>query len=59
VWIVFTWVMIGTGGVLSWIRWWTFGFWRHGVRVPVGKLLWSVKRVVYFGVTRRRIYSYK
>jgi hypothetical protein len=26
-----SWLRIGTGGGLLWIRWWTFGFWRHGV----------------------------
>jgi hypothetical protein len=27
----FTWLRIGTVGGLLWMRWWTFGFWRHGV----------------------------
>jgi hypothetical protein len=27
----FTWLRIGTIGGLLWMRWWTFGFWRHGV----------------------------
>jgi hypothetical protein len=31
VWSGFTWPRIGTAGGLSWMRWWTFGFWRHGV----------------------------
>jgi hypothetical protein len=26
----FTWLRIGTVWLL-WMRWWTFGFWRHGV----------------------------
>jgi hypothetical protein len=26
-----SWLRIGTGDGLLWIRWWTFGFWRHGV----------------------------
>jgi hypothetical protein len=26
-----SWLRIGTSGGLLWIRWWTFGFWRHGV----------------------------
>jgi hypothetical protein len=30
-WSGFTWLRIGTGGGLLWMRWWTFGFWRHGV----------------------------
>jgi hypothetical protein len=32
VWSGFTWLRLGTVGGLLWIRWWTFGFWRHGVR---------------------------
>jgi hypothetical protein len=31
VWSGFTWLRIGTVGGLLWMRWWTFGFWRHGV----------------------------
>jgi hypothetical protein len=31
VWSGFTWLRIGTVGGLLWLRWWTFGFWRHGV----------------------------
>jgi hypothetical protein len=31
VWSRFTWLRIGTVGGLLWTRWWTFGFWRHGV----------------------------
>jgi hypothetical protein len=31
VWRGFTWLRIGTVGGLLWVRWWTFGFWRHGV----------------------------
>jgi hypothetical protein len=31
VWIGFDWLRIGTGGELLWMRWWTFGFLRHGV----------------------------
>jgi hypothetical protein len=31
VWSVFSWLRIGTVGGLLWMRWWTFGFWRHGV----------------------------
>jgi hypothetical protein len=27
----FTWLRMGTLVGLSWMRWWTFGFWRHGV----------------------------
>jgi hypothetical protein len=30
-WIGFGWLMTGTGGGLLWVRWWTFGFLRHGV----------------------------
>jgi hypothetical protein len=30
-WSGFTWLRIGTVGGLLWMRWWTFGFWRHGV----------------------------
>jgi hypothetical protein len=28
----FTWLRIGICGWFSLMRWWTFGFWRHGVR---------------------------
>jgi hypothetical protein len=31
VWTGFDWLRIGTGGRLYWVRWWTFGFLRHGV----------------------------
>jgi hypothetical protein len=31
VWSGFTWLRIGTDGGLLWMRWWTFGVWRHGV----------------------------
>jgi hypothetical protein len=31
VWSGFTWLSIGTGGALLWMRWWTFGFWHHAV----------------------------
>jgi hypothetical protein len=31
VWIGFDWLRTGTGGGLLWVRWWTFGFLRHGV----------------------------
>jgi hypothetical protein len=31
VWIGFDWLRIGTGGGLLWVRWWTFGFLRHGI----------------------------
>jgi hypothetical protein len=31
VWIGFEWFRTGTGGGLLWVRWWTFGFLRHGV----------------------------
>jgi hypothetical protein len=27
----FIWLRILTVGGLLWMRWWTFGFWRHGV----------------------------
>jgi hypothetical protein len=31
VWIGFDWLRTGIGGGLLWVRWWTFGFLRHGV----------------------------
>jgi hypothetical protein len=40
VWSGFTWLRIGTVGGLLWMRWWTLGFWRHGVRLsppPFGR----------------------
>jgi hypothetical protein len=30
-WIGFDWLRTGSGGGLLWVRWWTFGFLRHGV----------------------------
>jgi hypothetical protein len=30
-WSGFAWFGIGIGGGLLWTRWWTFGFWRHGL----------------------------
>jgi hypothetical protein len=38
VWIGFSWLRTGTGGWLLWIRWWTWGFWRHGVSHTVAAL---------------------
>jgi hypothetical protein len=31
VWIRFNWLKTETGSGLLWVRWWTFGFLRHGV----------------------------
>jgi hypothetical protein len=31
VWIGFDWLRTGNGVGLLWVRWWTFGFLRHGV----------------------------
>jgi hypothetical protein len=31
VWIGFDWLRTGADGGLLWVRWWTFGFLRHGV----------------------------
>jgi hypothetical protein len=31
VWSGSTWLRIGTGGGLLWMRWWTLGFWCQGV----------------------------
>jgi hypothetical protein len=31
VWIGFDYLRTGTGGGLLWMRWWTFGFLRHGI----------------------------
>jgi hypothetical protein len=45
---IFTWLRIGIVGRLSWIRWWTFGFWRHGVSSGFrGLRMWSLRRVVW------------
>jgi hypothetical protein len=30
-WIGFDWLRTTIGGELLWMRWWTLGFWRHGV----------------------------
>jgi hypothetical protein len=55
----FTWLRIGTVGGLLCMRWWTFGFWRHGVsyyhivRTYTGKpLLWN------FSFSWRRMWSW-
>jgi hypothetical protein len=44
----FSWLRIGTVGGLLWMRWWTFGFGRHGVsfleqfyRLPAIPCCWS------------------
>jgi hypothetical protein len=39
VWIGFDCLRTGTGGGLWWVRWWTFGFLRHGVRGDISKLI--------------------
>jgi hypothetical protein len=31
VWSGFAWFRTGIIGGLLWMRWWTFGFWRHRV----------------------------
>jgi hypothetical protein len=36
-WSGFTWLRIGTVGGLLWMRWWTFGFWCHGVSYSLNK----------------------
>jgi hypothetical protein len=41
VWSGFTWLRIEIVGGLLWMRWWTFGFWHHGVSWLVNA---SVKR---------------
>jgi hypothetical protein len=43
VWSGFSWLRIGTGGGLLWMRWWTFGIWRHRVscsRTPMWRLIY-------------------
>jgi hypothetical protein len=45
VWIGFDWLRTETGGGLLWVRWWTFGFLRHGVSCrPAHALFQSVSR---------------
>jgi hypothetical protein len=38
-WSGFFWHRIGIGDVQSWMRWWTFGFWRHAVSEWLSKRL--------------------
>jgi hypothetical protein len=38
-WIRFDCLRTGTGGGLLWVRWWTFGFLRHGVSLLMLKLM--------------------
>jgi hypothetical protein len=45
VWSGFTWLRIGTVGGLLWMRWWTFGFWRHGVSQSA-VLHWPTRKTV-------------
>jgi hypothetical protein len=45
-WSGFTWVRIGTIGGLSWMRWWTFVLWRHGVSLLVHEEWKSVRHVL-------------
>jgi hypothetical protein len=42
VWIGSGWLRTGTGGGLLWVRWWTFGFLRHGVSQLVSYLVFWV-----------------
>jgi hypothetical protein len=48
VWIGSNWLRIGTGGGLLWIRWWTFGFWRHGISyiwtTHTKRKMWNLKK---------------
>jgi hypothetical protein len=45
-WSGFAWLRIGTGDELLWMRWWTFGFWRHGVVNLLSSFLCSLLHVV-------------
>jgi hypothetical protein len=40
-----SWLRIGTGRGLLWIRWWTFGFSRHGVSLSTSITQWSTVRL--------------
>jgi hypothetical protein len=41
VWIRIDWLRTGTGGGLLRVRWWTFGFLRHGVTYVTVTILWQ------------------
>jgi hypothetical protein len=43
VWSAISWLRIGAGGGLLWMRLWTFGFWHHGVRVSSKDFFYSGK----------------
>jgi hypothetical protein len=50
----FTWLRIGNGGELLWMRWWTFGFWHNWVSYcphnqgydGESKYLWNVGKLL-------------
>jgi hypothetical protein len=44
VWSGFTWLRTGIVGGLLWMRWWTFGFWLHGVS-KYCNLTWQLQGV--------------
>jgi hypothetical protein len=58
VWIGFDWLRIGTVGVLLWMRWWTFGFLRHGdsscIKVLTRHFIPRKKLIHFMTVTERR-----
>jgi hypothetical protein len=46
VWSGFTWLRIGSVGGLLWMRWWTFGFWRHRVSWKSGVEKMNIKCIL-------------
>jgi hypothetical protein len=57
VWIGFDCLRTGTGGGLLWVRWWTFGFLRHGVSL-ISRRSWGLLVPLLLCRTRNRILFY-
>jgi hypothetical protein len=45
-WSGFTWLRTGIVVGLLWMRWWTFGFWRHGVNLRL--VILSVILILFY-----------
>jgi hypothetical protein len=57
-WSGFTWLRIGTVGGLSWMRRWTFRFWRHGVSSVILLLQWRIIPRRYSKLRRKPHHSF-
>jgi hypothetical protein len=59
-WIGFDWLRTGTGDGLLWVRWWTFGFLRHGVSFSISerKIISGHNRHVRLSSLADRLFSW-